>query len=384
MASGMLDQAQDHRLARRRWLQAAATLSAVFASPPGLLAAPGRAAALGKSEATPIKLSLNENPFGPSPLAIQAIKASLKDLSRYTGREANALVREIAQREGVGAEQVVLGDVLEALGHHLALQGERGGEFLYSDPGYTALVEAAQAEGGVGVPVPLDAELKNDLAALERKLTARTRAVFLVNPHNPSGTLSEPTLLRDFIRRAAPRTTVIVDEAYLEFTTDFAARTAAAELAAGFRVIVFRTFTKFYGLAALPLGYALVPQDIAAALRKRGLGAPRSQNRLAIAAASASSKDTAHAERVRRAVAVERARWFEVLKELGLRHTDAHGNFVFFQSGRPQPEVAAHFAAQGIDIGRAFPPLDHWVRISIGLPQENARAQSALRRLFAR
>jgi histidinol-phosphate aminotransferase len=384
MGSMLLDQAQARTLARRRWLQAATALAATVVSPTALLAAPDAAPALGKGASTSIKLSLNENPFGPSPLAIQAIKAGLKDLSRYTGREADALVAEIAQREGVDAGQVVLGDVLEALGHHLASEGGRGGEFLYSDPGYTALVEAAQAEGGVGVAVPLDAELNNDLAALERRLSARTRAVFLVNPHNPSGTLSDSAALHDFIGRAARRTSVIVDEAYLEFSADFAGRTATKELEGGARVIVFRTFTKFYGLAALPLGYAVMPEDLASALRKKGLGAPRSQNRLAVLAAAASLKDAKYAEGVRRAVGSERARWLDVLKALGLRHTDAHGNFVFFETGKPHAEIAAAFAAQGVDIGRAFPPLDRWARISIGLPEENARAQSVLRRLFAR
>jgi histidinol-phosphate aminotransferase len=372
---------RDLELARRRWLQGVGALVAGVALPSRALhAAP---ASPGPSSAT-LRLSLNENPFGPSPLAIKAIQAGLEDLSRYTGAEAEALVSEIARRERVSVEQVIVGDVLEALGQELASQGGPSGEFVYSEPGYLGLVDAARAQGGVGVPVALDARLENDLAALERAVTARTRAVFLVNPHNPSGTVNDPAALRDFVRRVALRTTVIVDEAYLEFTPDMDARTAATELVAGARVVVFRTFTKFYGLAALPLSYAILPAELAAALRKKGLGAARSLNRLAVVAAAASLQDTVYAERVRRAVADERGRWVALLKPLGLRHSDARGNFIFFDSGKPQPELAAAFAARGIDIGRAFPPLLGWARISIGLPEQNARARAVLREAITR
>ena len=360
------------RLNRRAWLGAALALGSQVGGPRLAYAAPA------------IRLGLNENPFGPSPLAIQAIQSHLARLSSYTTAEADELVAAIAAREGVKPEQVVLGEVLEALGHLLAQRGGPGGEVLYSSPGYTALVDAAQSERGVGVGVPLDAQLENDLEGLRKRAGARARAIFLVNPHNPSGTVSDPAALHAFVRAAARTATVIVDEAYLEFTPDSAARTVAPLVHPDGRVVVFRTFTKFYGLAALPLGYALLPLALAAALRELGLGAPRSLNRLALVAARASLEDVGYAERVRRAVALERARWFEVLDALSVRYSRAVGNFVFFEARQPQARLAAGFLARGIDIGRAFPPLDGWTRISIGLPEENTRAQSVLRELLAR
>jgi histidinol-phosphate aminotransferase len=341
------------------------------------------ASAAPTASGAPIRLGLNENPFGPSPLALRAIKDHLWGLSRYTSTEADDLVRDIAAREQVLPEQVLLGEVLEALGEHLARNGGPGGEFIYSTPGYTALVDAAQPDAGVGVPVALDASLGNDLAGLGARASGRTRALFLVNPHNPSGTVNDAAALHEFVARAAEVTTVIVDEAYLEYTPDFASRTIARQVQPGGRVIVFRTFTKFYGLAALPLHFAILPVDIAAALRKQGLGAARSQNRLAVVAARASLKDQAYAERVRRLVADERARWLALFGELGLRHSKAAASFVFFEARRPQAQLAAAFLEQGIDIGRAFPPLDDWARISIGLPEENARARATLRKLLS-
>lgn len=379
---------------RRRWLAALSCGAAgLFLRSRAASAAPAAANPAPEAKQTapagpaapatpPLRLSLNENPFGPSPRAVQAVRDGLSDLSRYTDVDAEALVSAIAAREGVAPRQVVLGDVLEALGRELVRQGS-GGELLYSNPGYTALVDAARLVGGSAVPVPLDARQENDLAALRSHIGPRTRAVFLVNPHNPSGTVSDVSALRAYVEEAARRTTVIVDEAYLEYLPDHAERTLVRQARPDGRVVVFRTFTKFYGLAAVPLSYAILPDALASALRAQGLGAPRAQNRLAVLAARASLADGAYAERVRRRVAAERVRWFDVLDGLGLQRTQAVGSFVFFRAGRPQSELAAAFAQRGIDIGRAFPPLDDWARISIGLPEENTRAQQALRQIIA-
>lgn len=327
-------------------------------------------------------LSLNENPFGPSPLAIDGVRAGLAGLARYTGVEAEAFQRQIASVEGVPPDQVLLGDSLEALGVHLALQGGPGGEFVYSQPGYTGLVDAAQSAGGLPVPVPLDALLANDLPSLRAKVGDRTRALFLVNPHNPSGTLSDPVALGAFIREASKRTLVIVDEAYLEFTEDFDRRTCVGLVRAGDNVAVFRTFSKIYGLAALPIGYAVLPAKLADLLRGKGIGHPHALNRLSVVAAAASLRDTSYVRSVREKVMAERARWFAALRALNVRYTESYGNFVFFETGRPHDEFASAMSSAGVEIGRSFPPLDRWARISVGLPEENALAQDVVRRIL--
>jgi histidinol-phosphate aminotransferase len=355
-------------ITRRHWLQNAGALATLAAVPARLRAEPLA------------RLSLNENAFGPSPRALEAIQRGLRGLERYTtDDDASALTRQIAELEHVAEEQVLLGEVLEPLGLQLGLQGGAGGEFVYSEPGYTALVDAAKPVGGVGVAVALDNQLENDLPQLAAKITPRTRAVFVVNPHNPSGTVSDPARLKAFVQEAAKRTLVIVDEAYLEYTDDFSVRTQTAQLRAGANVIVFRTFSKIHGLAALPLGYALAPAALAADLRRRGVGHPRALDRLALRAAAASVRDVEHLARVRELVAAERTRWHRELDALKLRHSAARGNFVFFETPRPQAEIAAGLARAGIDIGRAFPPLTQWTRISIGSPADNRRAQTALR-----
>ncbi|MEJ1968249.1 MAG: aminotransferase class I/II-fold pyridoxal phosphate-dependent enzyme [Rhizomicrobium sp.] len=359
---------------RRAWLGAVAAGGVA-------LSAASEAASTPRPTA-PARLSLNENPFGPSPLARRAILEQLDQADRYVGAEARALEEQIAAVEGVSADQIILGEILDALGLQLALDGGPGGEFLYSAPGYTALVDAVAPGGGVVVGVPLNDRLENDLPAIAADITARTRAIYLVNPHNPSGTVSETAAFKAFLRVAAAQTTVIVDEAYLEFEPDFADRTAAALTRAGANVIVFRTFAKIYGLAGLSIGYAVAPKPLAASLKNKGLGAPHALNRLALAAAAASLRDTGYIPAVRAKVIAERQAWNTLLDGLGVRRSDSRGNFVFFEAGRPYETFAAALLAEGIEIARPFPPLDRWVRIAIGLPDENARARAAVRRLL--
>ena len=172
---------------------------------------------------------------------------------------------------------------------------------------------------------------------------------------------------------------VVVDEAYLEYTSDFATRSAVSLVREGANVAVFRTFDKIHGLAGVPIGYVLAPRSLADGLRKQGAGDPEGLGRLNLVAASVALADTEHVERTRRAIANERVLWLSTLRELNLPHTDTRTNFVFFDSGRPQPELAAAMRERGVDIGRAHAPYTNWARITIGLPSENLRAQNALR-----
>jgi histidinol-phosphate aminotransferase len=328
------------------------------------------------------RLSLNENPLGPSPLAVQAIQNALAAAARYAGDDARALEQQIADREGVLPDQIILGEILDSLGLQLALDGGAGGEFIYSEPGYTALVDAVAPAGGVVVGVPLNAHLENDLPAIAARVTARTRAIYISNPHNPTGTASEAVPFEVLLTEMAERTTVIVDEAYLEFEPDFAQKTAVELTRCGTNVVVFRTFGKIYGLAGMPMGYAVAPKRIADSLKRNGLGAAHSQNRLALTAAAASLRDTGYVDRMRLKVIEEREKWHALLDAMGRRRSDSKGNFVFFETGQPHEVIATQLMNEGIEIARAFPPFDHWVRISIGLPAENQRARDAIKKLL--
>lgn len=370
---------------RRIFLKSAgAAASAALLAPGWLGSALAAPRVIADANAAPIRLCFNENPYGPSPLALQAIQRELGRVVRYGDESAaHALVAQLAAYERLPADHVLPGEVLDTLGLYLGTEHGPGGEFIYSTPGYLALVDATSRVGGVSVPVPLDATQSNDLPALAAKINPKTRAIYLVNPHNPSGTVSDDAAFKRFLREASRKTLVIVDEAYLEYTDNFVTRSAVDLVREGANVAVFRTFAKIHGLAGLPFGYLLAPPTLVAALRKQGAGSAEGLGRLSIAAASAALRDKALLERSRVAVAKERRIWLSVLKELKLPHSETAANFIFFDAGRPQPGLAAAFLRRGIDIGRSYPPLEQWARITIGLPQENARAQAALREILA-
>ncbi|WP_448661995.1 pyridoxal phosphate-dependent aminotransferase [Sphingomonas sp. CJ20] len=325
------------------------------------------------------RLSLNESAFGPSPAVPKALLRALHGLERYVDQaEVDALSRQIAALEGVAPEQVVIGEVLEPLGLYLARQRPGGGEIVYSVPGYTALVDAAAPLGGKGVGIPLDARFENDLPALQHAIGAATLAVSLVNPHNPSGTVSDTAAFDRFLVEASRKTLVVVDEAYLEYD-DLAARSAIRHVRSGANVLVFRTLAKIYGLAGLSVGYAVAPTALASGLRAAGIGAPHSLSRLALVGAGAALADQEHVRTVRRAVATERARLHAELDRQHLAHSDSRANFIFFKPRRPVADVRAAFGAAGVQIARPFPPLEDWIRITTGRPEENDLVLKVLR-----
>jgi histidinol-phosphate aminotransferase len=359
---------------RRTWL--AANGLAIT----GLLPVPA-----GAAEASPpgglIRLSLNENAFGPSPRVAPAIAAESGRLNRYVEQaDADALIRQIATLERVRPDQVVLGEVLGPLGLALA-RSKQGGDIIFSTPGYTELVDAAAPLGGRPLPIPLDARQANDLPAIERAMSSVTIAVSLVNPHNPSGTTDDPTELAGFIERVSRKTLVIVDEAYLEYD-DLERRSAVRFVRQGADVVVFRTLAKAYGLAGLSIGYALAPIPLAAELAKAGVGEPHLLNRLSLAAAKTALADQDWVRRVAALTVSERQRLTRALDRLRIRHSDSRASFVFFDAADHAQAAREALTAAGILIGKPFPPLDDWLRITVGTPDENTAVIRVLDHIF--
>ncbi len=374
-----------HELSRRSLLRLSALSLAAAGVPAATSAQPlAQSAAASTSTAGPIFLNLNENAFGASPRVLSAIERALPQLARYaTADLAQQFTEQVAAHEQVSTDQVILGEILGGLGLYLGSNGGSGGEFIYSTPGYLALVNAAASVGGVGVPVPLNAAFENDLPALRERIGAKTRAVYLINPHNPTGTLNDAAAFHAFLREASAHAPVIVDEAYLEYSSDFRARSAVSLVRDGANVLVFRTFDKIQGLAGLPIGYTLGPRPLIAALKKQGLGDAEGLGRLNLVAAGAALSDTTHVPRVRDIVATERNRWHTELDALKLQHTRSAANFAFFDSGHPHDAIVARLRQDGIVVARAFLPYGTWVRITIGTTQENAAAQRALRKALS-
>jgi len=328
-------------------------------------------------------LNLNENPNGPSRLAIEAIHAQAHRPGRYPGVETRELLSLISAREGYPGGNLILGvgsgQILEALGAHY---GSLKGDVLYADPGFPLLAFAAKAAGGAAIPVPVDANLQTDLAAFTAKITERTRVVYIANPHNPTGTVVDAQALKDFVARTPAHVTIVADEAYLDLADDFHGRTLAPLVKTTPNLVVLRTFSKIFGLAGLRVGYAIASPEIIASLRGLGVGG-LTPNLFGVSAAAASLRDHGYIARTKELIVGERTKFTALLDELGRPYAQPNGNFVFFKNSKPYQEVYNGFLAEGVAIGRPFPPLVEWARISIGTPEDNALARAALRKIYA-
>jgi len=275
-----------------------------------MLAGPAAVARATRAQATsgdsPIVLCWNENPYGPSPAARLAVSHAIADGCRYPDEELPGLVQALARHEGVGTDHIVTGtgsgELLRALG---LLASRDGGEVIAAAPTYRELTEYARRRGAALKSVPLDARHRHDLPAMSAAISSRTRAIYICNPNNPTGTAVPAAEIRDFVRSVPLPVTVIVDEAYMDFATDGAVSTVADLVPGERRLVVLRTFSKIHGMAGLRCGYALARPDVAAELAGARMTTP---NVCAVRAALASLTDRAFRSDCRRRILASRTR----------------------------------------------------------------------------
>jgi histidinol-phosphate aminotransferase len=355
-------------LNRRDLLSASALL---LAGPAALLRAGASTADAVPAHAPPSVLCWNENPYGPSPAARAALTRTIPEGCRYPDDdEIDALNALIARREGVGLDYIVSGtgsgELLRALG---LLYGRDGGEIIAAAPTYTELTHYAERRGALVKFIPVDAQLRHDLPAMRAAVSARTRAVYLCNPNNPTGTALPAADLRNFVRGLPDGVTAIVDEAYMDFTTAPGVESVVDLVWTDERprLVVLRTFSKIHGMAGVRYGYAVTRPDIAAELEGACMTTP---NIFAVRAARASLGDTEFLADCRRRILASRARVTQELARRGLRYAEPQGNFVFFDTGMPHERFTALMQARNILVGRRFAPYDSWCRVSIGTEPE--------------
>lgn len=329
----------------------------------------------------PVRVSGNENPYGPSQMAIMAMMQALEGTYRYAGAETRKLIDLIAAKEGVKPENVVMGvgsgEVLEVYGLWL---GQQKGEVITVSPGYSQMTGTMEKLGSKVIQVPLTGDLVHDLDAMAAKVGPNTKCVYVCNPNNPTGTIVDPAKLKAFAIEVSKKAPVFIDEAYLELSDDFAANTMVSLVAEGHNVAVARTFSKIYGLAGQRIGYGIMPEAMAKEVRSYSTG---SLNLLGVVAATASLEDPTYVEETRAKIKVERDKLAALLKELGKKYAEPQGNFIFFQTGMPIKMFQEKMLAEMVQVGRPFPPMLDWCRISIGSPEEMTTVHAALRKVFA-
>ena len=332
-----------------------------------------------------VKLASNENPRGMSPLARQAVGAELAGASRYP--DGFALTQALARAMQVAPGQVVLGngsnDVLEMVASAFLAPGRSA---VFSQYAFAVYPLATQARGARALVVPAR-DFGHDLPAMRAAITEDTRVVFIANPNNPTGTRLAAPDVAAFLATVPANVIVVLDEAYNEYLPAGERTGSVAWLAAHPNLVITRTFSKAYGLAGLRVGYALAHPRVADLLNR--VRQPFTVNNLALAAAEAALTDTAFVEAGYKLNHPGMRQIVEGVTGLGLGHIPSAGNFVCVEFPRVGCEPRAAAVFQGLLLrGVIVRPLmnygmpDH-LRVTIGLPGENARFLDALRETLA-
>lgn len=317
------------------------------------------------------KLSSNENPFPPLPSVREAVVRAAADLNRYPDMFATELGEVLAAKHGVGPDAIVAGcGSVAVLGHVLQAFCDAGDEVVYAWRSFEAYPILVRLQGAVPVQVPLDADGRHDLPAMARAVTDRTRVVMVCSPNNPTGPAVHHQELVAFLAAVPAHVLVVLDEAYVEFVRHDDPVDSAAVLAAHPNVVLLRTFSKAYGLAALRVGYAVTHPDLARAIRTAST--PFGVNHLAQVAALASLQPGAQAELTARvdSVVSERGRLVASLREQGWSVPDSEANFVWLPTGARTLDLARAAAERGLLV-RPF--AGEGLRISVGMPDANDR-----------
>lgn len=319
-----------------------------------------------------VKLASNENPLGPSPKALAAIQAELSELTRYPDGNGFVLKQRLAQRYSVGVHQVTLGngsnDILELVARAYLAPGLNA---VFSEHAFAVYPIATQAVGAEGRAVAAK-NWGHDLDAMADAIDENTRVVFVANPNNPTGTWFDAAALGTFLARVPAHVLVVLDEAYIEYAEGQELPDGLAYLADYPNLLVSRTFSKAYGLAALRVGYAISSPLIADVLNR--VRQPFNVNSLALAAACAALDDVDYLAASRRVNDAGMAQMERGFRQLGLEWIPSRGNFIAVDFARDAASINQALLREGVIVrpvaGYGMPTF---LRVSIGTERENAR-----------
>ena len=326
-----------------------------------------------------VKLASNETPWPPRPEVLEAVEAQLRNLNRYPDPEKSLLRRRISERTGVPAARVAVGngscEILLAAADAML---EPGAEVVYAWPSFSIYPHLAAMAGARAITVPLNDAGEHDLEAMAREVTVATRIVIVCNPNNPSATALPPAAIDAFTAELPRHVAVLLDEAYVEFSTLQDPDESIDLLERHPNLVLLRTFSKVYGLCGLRAGYALGSEEFRLAVDR--VRQPFSVNALAQAAASEALTHVDEVERRVEQTAIERLHVESELAERGLETTDSQANFSWVSLGdRDEDEVVQGLADRGV-IVRAGKALgeEGRLRVTYGTRRENDRFLAAL------
>ena len=335
---------------------------------------------LGLAPADIVKLASNENPLGPSPLALDAMRAMLERAHFYPDGGGYYLREAIAEKFGLRRENVILGngsnEIIEFLGHAFLRPGD---EVITSDHAFAVYTLMATLFGARTVEVPEKPGFVQDLDATLAAITPQTRQIYITSPNNPTGTVVSAAEIERFMARVPDHVVTVFDEAYHEFLHD--APDTLRYVREGRNVVILRTFSKIQGLANLRIGYGMASAAMIEILQKTRQ--PFNVNGIAQAGALAGLGDHAHQERTRAVTDEGREFLQRRFAEMNVEYVPSHANFVLAQVGDGRAVFEA-LLREGI-IVRAMNgyKLPGWIRVSVGTMPENRRFIEALGKVLA-
>jgi histidinol-phosphate aminotransferase len=322
-----------------------------------------------------IKLGSNENPAGPSPLALKILKLALQDIHFYPDDDGTDLKEALADRYGLNTDSILLGhgatDILEIIVRAFVCPGD---QVISAHPSFPWFQILGQLSGAENIIVPLR-DYIHDLGAMRDQITAKTKLIFIANPNNPTGTVVRQRVLASFLKRVPNHVIVVLDEAYIEYVTG--EPIDSFQFLVERPVIIVRTFSKICGLAGLRIGYAIADPALTRLLEK--VRQPFNTTTLAHKAALASLQDRGHIEKSRQMMIKGRAFLYREFERLNIDHVQTEANFVFVDFHSDSQSIFNQLLRLGVIIR---PMLGTCARITIGSYEQNVALVRTLKRVL--
>jgi len=328
-----------------------------------------------------VRLSANENPYGPSPKALQAMNDSFGFACRYPDEHNNLLIDKLVRINSVNRDQILLGDGSSEILKLCAetFTGKERGTLVAADPTFEAILGQASAGGAEVVKVPLNSSFSHDLPKM--LAAAKGGLIYVCNPNNPTASITPKTELRGFIAKTPPETMILVDEAYFHYADSPEYESVIPLVKDHPNLIVARTFSKIYGMAGLRCGYCVAQPDTIKRMRPHQMW--DSVNIMALAAASASLDDPEQVPNGQRLNSEVKAFVTSELDKMGYTTIPSQANFIMIDVKHPVVPLIQALKQRNVQVGRLFPALPNYMRLTIGKKSEMETFLAAFRQATA-
>jgi len=326
-----------------------------------------------------VRLSANENPYGPSRQAHEAMHGAFNMCCRYPDEQNDLLVEKLAKLNNVAPEQIVLGDgsseILKICAE--SFTGPARGKLITADPTFEAILEYAKADGAEVEKIPLTSDFSHDLPKMSA--AAKQGLIYVCNPNNPTATITPKNQMREFVEKNPAETMILVDEAYFHYAASPDYESAIPLIKDHPNLIVARTFSKIYGMAGLRCGYCVAQKETITRMKPQQMW--DSVNVMALAAATASLDDNDQVTNGRRLTSEAKEFSISELGKLGFKSIPSQANFFMVDCKRPVVPLIQAMKQRNVQVGRLFPAMPNHMRVTVGTKTEMESFMSAFRQV---